>query len=152
MMLRTLDHRVSDLRLSAAAIAMARQIAEPDGRVVFAEHPLRNTPGEFTVGAGRDRKPGGIWGPDPYRQLLAYGLAEIAPCAPPYIVVDDWTRERITHPWSVVLTERGRAWVEAGCPEDVRPPASVNIRAMAAGSLGLDANRSTRRSTIGVWN
>jgi hypothetical protein len=133
-MLRTLDHRVSDLRLSAAAIDMARQLAEPDGRVVFDRHPLSNEPLRWGVEA-RDLTlghAGRFAAVDPYRQLLAYGLAEVAPCDPPYVVVDEWTRERITHPWSVVLTERGRAWVERGCPGDVRPPTSAPGRRRAA--------------------
>lgn len=129
----TLDHRVSDLCLSAAAAAMARQLAEPDGRVVFEQHPLTNEPVRWSVGAhdlttGHD----GRFVVEPYRQLLAYGLAEIVPCEPPYVVTDDWTGRRLSHPWAIVLTERGRAWVADGCRLGIEPPASGMRRRRAA--------------------
>lgn len=126
-MLRTLDHRVSDLRLSPAAMAMARQLAEPDGRVVFDRHPLSNEPLRWGVGAhdltaGHDGRFAAV---DPYRQLLAYGLADVAWCDPPVVAVDDWTGERISHPWEVTLNDRGRAWVGRGCPLDIVPPSTM---------------------------
>ncbi len=124
-------HTVADLRLSPDAVAMAQQLAEPDGRVVFDRHPLSNEPLRWGVSRGHDEQPGGLFAVEPYRQLLAYGLAEVAPCQPPYMVRDDWEGTWTAHPWSIVLTDRGRAWVDDGCRRDIEPPASGQRRRAA---------------------
>jgi len=129
----THDARTGSLTLSPDAVAMARQLAEPDGHIFFDRHPLSNVPDPWRV-SGREVTDGhpGLHGVDPYRQLLAYGLAEVAPCEPPYIVRDEWTGARLPHPWSVVLTERGRAWVAGGCRLDIEAPCS-GLRRRRAG-------------------
>jgi hypothetical protein len=118
------ERRTTDLRLTRAAVDMARQLAEPDGRVVFTRHPLTNQPDAWAVGGSRTHQ--GL----PHRQLLAYGLVEVAPCAPPYVVHSP--SGPIAHPWAVVLTDLGRTWVRMGCPMNIRPSASTGRRRRTA--------------------
>jgi hypothetical protein len=124
----TAARTVTDLRLSPAAVAMARQLALPDGKVVFTRHPLTNQPDAWSVGGGRQHQ--GL----PYRQLLAYGMAEVAAHEPPFLTVNAFGPPT-PHPWQVVLTERGRAWVVAGCPVDVAPPMMRPKRSRPTGRM-----------------
>jgi hypothetical protein len=115
---REYDSRANQLAVTPGAAAMARQLAEPDGKVIFTEHPLSNSVARWAVHGD-----GARGSADPIRQLLAYGLGEIAAITPPLIERDDWGNpERFD--WQIVLTERGRSWVRAGYPLDIQPPAS----------------------------
>lgn len=127
-------HTASSLKLSAEAVAMARQLAEPDGNVVFEGHPLRNTPDNWIVGVSDAKSAKDGWFKvDPYRQLLAYGLAEIIKRDKPHIEADPWTRARREFWWAIVITERGRAWLADGAPRTIQPPAyNPGRRARAA--------------------
>jgi len=108
----------TSLALSPDAVAMARQLAEPDGKVVFSTHPLKNEPDPWTVRGERQ------YGADPVRQLLTYGLAAVAPCD---MKIDDpWEESGYrVYPWQIRLTERGRAWLDGGASTRISPPMSV---------------------------
>lgn len=110
----------TSLALSADAVAMARQLADPDGKVVFSTHPLKNEPDPWTV-RGQHQ-----YGADPVRQLLTYGLASVAPCVPVHKVDDPWEESGFrAYPWQIVLTRRGRAWLDEGASTRINPPMSV---------------------------
>lgn len=99
---------VQCMTISLTAADMARRLMHTD--LLFTTHPLSNSvDGWQHSGAGAVTV-------DPWRQLIAYGLGEIQP-----------TKGRLGDQeitWCIVLTERGRWWVRAGCPLDIQPPSS----------------------------
>lgn len=113
---------VQNLALSPDAVAMARQLAAPDGKVVFDLHPLSNSADTWTSRDPIDRARE-TSSADPVRQLLTYGLAEVAPLSPPLSLVNGWG-EKKPHPWQIVLTDRGRAWLQEGASMRIDPPVS----------------------------
>jgi hypothetical protein len=111
---------VHSLALSPEAVDMARQLAEPDGKVVFELHPLCNSTETWSSRDPYDRTRETSTA-DPVRQLLTYGLAEVAQCSPPFVLRNGWGDD-ILHPWQIVLTERGRAWLADGASTRIQPP------------------------------
>ena len=117
----TVAHRFDrSLRISLPARQMARQLAAPDGMVVFVDHPLANARQGWSV--TDDRQGGALFEIDAWRQLLAYGVGEIAPIEPPLVDIGGPYR------WQIRLTDRGRDWLKAGAPLDIQPPASLPSR------------------------
>ena len=104
-----------DMAISPDAADLAWRLT--GARFIFTDHPLSNNGDTWSV------EDLGVSGFDPLRQILAYGIGQIDPLIPPEIEMDERGQPEL-FAWSVTLTERGSAWLEAGCPLDIQPPVS----------------------------